>query len=225
MVQRFDHDFFESEVSEDSKAMVMENYQLGKGGGSVMVETNGAIGCDLSMCKPPLPFLVLIKSNGAGLYATKDLALARRKFDEFHIDRSIYVVDAAQSCHFQQVFACLDRMGYPQAKKCFHLAYGQVVGEHGKMSSRDGTVIYFSELRKQLVGARWNGRVVRIGVMVAQADEIMESYLKKYKDGFFLQAKKDGSTVEKECEIWSPDEIESGTWPGLSLPVAVRAVC
>jgi len=56
---------------------------------------------DLSEHK--LGFCVLLKSNGSGLYATKDLALARRKFDTFKIDRSIYIVDTAQTLHFQQV--------------------------------------------------------------------------------------------------------------------------
>lgn len=46
---------------------------------------------------------MVLKSDGSGLYATKDLALAKRKFDEFHIDQSIYVVDAAQTLHFKQV--------------------------------------------------------------------------------------------------------------------------
>merc|ERR1712079_654393 len=52
--------------------------------------------------------------------------------------------------HFQQVFKTLELMGYQQSKKCFHLAYGLVILPNGKMSSRKGTVIFFSELKKML---------------------------------------------------------------------------
>jgi arginyl-tRNA synthetase len=93
----------------------------------------------------------LIKRDGTALYATRDLALARRKFDEFKVDRSIYVVDSAQTLHFQQVFACLEAMGYERARDCYHVAYAQVVRPDGKMSSRKGNVILFSELRARLL--------------------------------------------------------------------------
>jgi arginyl-tRNA synthetase len=75
-------------------------------------------------CGPKIGFCVLLTSDGTGLYATKDIALAKRKFEEFNIDRSIYVVDSAQSLHFQQVFKVLEHLGFKQASKCFHLAYG-----------------------------------------------------------------------------------------------------
>jgi arginyl-tRNA synthetase len=93
---------------------------------------------------------MVLKSDGAGLYATKDLALAKRKFDEFGIDQSIYVVDAAQTLHFKQVFKTLELMGYERAKHCVHIPYGQVVLPSGKMSSRTGTVIMFSQLKELL---------------------------------------------------------------------------
>lgn len=128
---RFDHDFFESEVAAESKQTVAE-YQA-KG---VFVMNDGAVGADLSQVG--LGFQILLKRDGTGLYATKDLALARRKFEQFHIDKSIYVVDSAQSFHFQQVFATLKMMGYPQAERCYHLPYGLVILPDGKMSSRKG---------------------------------------------------------------------------------------
>jgi arginyl-tRNA synthetase len=93
---------------------------------------------------------MVLKSDGSGLYATKDLALAKKKFDEFHIDKSIYIVDAAQTLHFKQVFKTLELMGYDKAKNCLHIPYGQVVLPSGKMSSRTGTVIMFSQLSSLL---------------------------------------------------------------------------
>lgn len=140
---RFDHDFFESQVGDESKHLVMEYLEKG-----VLQRSDGAIGADLSEFN--LPFCLLLKSDGTGLYATKDLSLAHRKFTEFNIDKSIYIVDAAQTLHFQQVFAVLLKMGYEKAQNCFHLAYGQVRLPSGKMSSRKGNVVFFSHLKDQL---------------------------------------------------------------------------
>lgn len=108
------------------------------------MKSDGAIGCHLG---GKLGFCMVLKSDGSGLYATKDLALAKQKFEQFGIDRSIYVVDASQSHHLQQVFATLLRIGYKQASKCHHFPYGLVVlPGPTKMSSRLGNVIAFNEL-------------------------------------------------------------------------------
>ena len=138
---RFDHFFHESDVGDESKEIVLKAYEEGK-----LVKSDGAIGADLGK----LGFCVLLTSAGTGLYATKDLALAKRKFEEFAVDRSVYVVDVSQSLHFQQVFKTLELLGFEQAKKCKHLAYGMVVLPDGKMSSRKGNIIYFSALQKLL---------------------------------------------------------------------------
>jgi arginyl-tRNA synthetase len=140
----FDHFFYESEYGESSKEIVREFQKKG-----VFIESQGAVGADLS--KDGLGFCVLIKRDGTALYATRDLALAQRKFEEFKIDRSVYVVDAAQTLHFQQVFKCLEIMGYEQVRKCFHCSYAQVVTPEGKMSSRKGTVILMSALKERLL--------------------------------------------------------------------------
>lgn len=141
---KFDHFFFESEFGEPSKELVREFQKKG-----VFVESDGAIGADLK--EYGLGFCVLIKRDGTALYATRDLTLAKKKFEEFKIDRSIYVVDSAQTFHFQQVFKCLELMGFKQAKDCFHLPYAQVVRPDGKMSSRKGNVFLFSQLREKLL--------------------------------------------------------------------------
>lgn len=141
---RFDHFFFESEVGDSGKHIVLDLYEKG-----ILIKSEGAIGADLS--KFNLPFFLLLRSNGTGMYSTKDISLAKKKFDEFKIDRSIYVVDVAQSLHFQQVFKTLELMGYEKAKLCYHLAYGMVVLPDGKMSSRKGNVILFSQLKETLI--------------------------------------------------------------------------
>jgi arginyl-tRNA synthetase len=98
-----------------------------------------------------MPFFMLRKRDGTGLYATKDLALARLKFEEYGIDRSIYVVDVRQSDHFKHVFLTLKKMGFTQAERCQHVPYEMVELPDGPMATRKGNVILFRSLREQMV--------------------------------------------------------------------------
>jgi len=152
----FAHFFYESEVSEASQEIVEEYIKKG-----LFVEDNGAIGFDMSDKK--LGFFMARKSDGTTLYGTKDLALAALKFNQYHIDRSIYVVGSEQNFHFKQVFYALEKMGFPQAAKCYHLSYGMVVRPEGKMSSRAGNSFTFLQLINLVV-------------------EEINVYLDKYKD-------------------------------------------
>ena len=140
----FDHIFFESEVDEKGKQIVIEGEKDG-----TFERSEGAIGVDLE--EEDLGFFLLLKSDGNTLYSTKDLALAQQKFDQFGVKRSIYVVGVEQTLHFKQVFATLKRMGYEQVGQCFHLSYALVMLPQGKMSSRAGNVILFSKLRKEII--------------------------------------------------------------------------
>ncbi|MDP6432011.1 MAG: arginine--tRNA ligase [SAR324 cluster bacterium] len=141
---KFDHFFYESEVDEEGRKIVIEGEKNG-----IFKKSEGAIGIDLD--EEGFGFFMLLKSDGNTLYSTKDLALARQKFDNFDVKRSIYVVGAEQTLHFKQVFATLKRMGYKQAEKCFHLPYALVMLPEGKMSSREGNVILFSQLRTKII--------------------------------------------------------------------------
>jgi arginyl-tRNA synthetase len=93
--------------------------------------------------------LVVLRSDGTSLYATKDLELARRKFNDWHVDRALYVVDTAQSLYFQQIFKVLELWGFPQAEKCFHLAYERVITPEGAISSRRGGAPQYEELETE----------------------------------------------------------------------------
>ncbi|MBF8283976.1 MAG: argS, partial [Anaerolineales bacterium] len=140
--------FYESEVDEPSKAIVDELIARGiadderPNGGAVIVKIDEKLG----LKKEKYRTNVILRSDGTTLYLTKDLALAKRKFEQYHVDRSIYVVDARQSLHFQQAFKILELWGFPQASKCFHLAYGHVTLPEGAMASRKGNVIYFMDV-------------------------------------------------------------------------------
>lgn len=139
--------FFESEVDEKAKAIVEELIELGiaedeRPEGPVIVKIDEKLG----LKKEKYRTAVILRSDGTTLYLTKDLALAKEKFERYKVDRSVYVVDVRQSLHFQQVFKILELWGFPQAKKCYHLAYGFVTLPEGAMSSRLGNVIYFMDV-------------------------------------------------------------------------------
>jgi arginyl-tRNA synthetase len=135
----FNEWYFESEMDSPSVQWIKELFAQGK-----LQKSDGAIGYNLE--SENLGFCMLLKSDGTGLYATKDLLLARHKFENVHIEKSIYVVDMRQSLHFKQVFRVLDLLGFPQAKNCFHLQYNYVELPDGAMSSRKGNIVPLTEL-------------------------------------------------------------------------------
>lgn len=136
---KFDQWYWESDVDQASIAYVKVLFEEGK-----LVRSEGAIGMDLSDVN--LGFCLLLKTDGTGLYATKDLELAKRKFQDFDIEKSIYVVDQRQALHFQQIFAVLKRLGFSRAEDCFHLQYNFVELPDGAMSSRKGNIVPLSSL-------------------------------------------------------------------------------
>ena len=141
----FDRVFFESEVDEPAHEIVDEYLRKG-----VFVVSDGAVGVFNEEVKH-MPFFMLRKRDGTSLYATKDLALARLKFEEHGVDRSIYVVDSRQSDHFRHVFLTLTKMGFPQADKCEHVPYEMVELPSGPMATRKGNVILFRALRERML--------------------------------------------------------------------------
>ncbi len=94
---------------------------------------------------------IILRSDGTTLYLTKDLALAKEKFEKYHVDRSIYVIDVRQSLHMQQTFKILELWGFPQAAKCYHLGYGFVSLPEGAMSARKGRLVLFKDVADEAV--------------------------------------------------------------------------
>jgi arginyl-tRNA synthetase len=140
--------FFESEVDEEAKQIVDELIQRGIAedqrpqGGPVIVKIDEQLGLSHEKYRTA----VILRSDGTTLYMTKDLALAKVKFERYHVDRSVYVVDVRQSLHFQQVFKILELWGFPQASKCYHLDYGFVTLPEGAMSSRLGNIVFLMDV-------------------------------------------------------------------------------
>lgn len=140
---KFDVWFWESEVDGPSTAYVQELLAEGK-----LQQSQGAVGMDLSA--EGLGFCLLLKSDGNGLYATKDLELARRKFQNHAIARSLYVVDVGQSLHLSQVFATLKHLGFEHARDSIHLPYEVVELPEGRMSSRKGNIVPITRLVQRM---------------------------------------------------------------------------
>jgi arginyl-tRNA synthetase len=145
--------FYESEVDEPSKAIVEELIEKNiadderPNGGAVIVKIDEKLG----LTKEKYRTNVILRRDGTTLYLTKDLALARVKFEQYHVDRSIYVVDVRQSLHMQQAFAILKLWGFPQSEKCYHLGYGFVSLPEGAMSARRGRVVLFKDVADEAV--------------------------------------------------------------------------
>lgn len=141
----FDRWYWESDVDADSVKTIKRYFDEGK-----LQQSQGAIGFDFS--NENLGFCMLLKSDGTGLYATKDIELARRKFEDFKIEKSIYVVDVRQALHFKQVFKALEILGFEQAKNCYHLQYNFVELPDGAMSSRKGNIVPLMLLVEKMKG-------------------------------------------------------------------------
>jgi arginyl-tRNA synthetase len=145
--------FFESEADEPAKQIVEELISRGIAederpeGGPVVVKIDEKLGLKKEKYRSNL----VLRSDGTTLYLTKDLALAKQKFEKYHVQRSIYVVDSRQSLHLQQAFAILKLLGFPQADKCFHLGYGFVTLPEGAMSARRGRVVLFMDVMDEAV--------------------------------------------------------------------------
>lgn len=145
--------FFESEVDEPAKQIAEELVRLGIAdderpqGGAVIVKIDEKLG----LKKEKYRTNVILRNDGTTLYLTKDLALAKVKFEQYHVDRSIYVVDTRQSMHLQQAFKILELWGYQQAEKCHHLGYGFVSLPEGAMSARRGRIVLFKDVYDEAV--------------------------------------------------------------------------
>ncbi|MEA3326212.1 MAG: arginine--tRNA ligase [Chloroflexota bacterium] len=145
--EHFDQIYFESEVEASGTVLVQEMIDRGiaqdeRPEGPVFVDLDALVGTENEY-----RVLVVLRSDGSSLYATKDLPLAMQKFEDFKLDKSIYVIDARQSLYMKQIFKTLEILGYEWADKLYHLAY-ELVNLPGNvtMSSREGTVVLFDDL-------------------------------------------------------------------------------
>ncbi len=150
--ETFDRIYFESEVEEPGVKLVEGMISTGlaedlRPEEPVIINLDAYTGTE-----DEYRVLVLLRSDGSSLYATKDLPLAIKKFQEYDLDRSIYVIDVRQSLYLKQIFKTLDILGYEWADKMHHLAY-ELVNLPGNvtMASREGTVVLFDDLMAEAI--------------------------------------------------------------------------
>lgn len=110
----------------------------------LLVESEGAQVVDLEAYG--MPPCIVLRSDGASLYATRDLATAVYRKNTYDFYKSLYVVAYQQNLHFKQFFKVLELMGKEWAKDLVHVAYGMVSLEEGSMSSRKGRVVYLEDV-------------------------------------------------------------------------------
>ncbi|MCO5229399.1 MAG: arginine--tRNA ligase, partial [Thermomicrobiales bacterium] len=146
----FDVWFTESEVEDDGREMVRELLQRGVAeisDGLPVVKIDEKLGLEQETYRT----MPILRSDGSTLYSTKDLALARRKFDNYDIDQSIWVVDVRQSLYFEQITRILELYGFDQADANIHLGYEFVTLPGGIMSSRKGNAPMLEDVRNATI--------------------------------------------------------------------------
>lgn len=114
----------------------------------LLVESEGAMVVPLGEDMPPC---LIRKTDGASLYATRDLASAEYRHNELKADLNLYVVGVDQTLHFKQVFRVLELMGHAWAKDCHHIAFGMYRFKEGKMSTRRGRTVFLEDVIRQAI--------------------------------------------------------------------------
>ena len=116
---------------------------------NLLVQSQGAWVVDLE--EDNMPPCLILKSDGATIYATRDLAAAVYRQNTYHFDKCLYVVAYQQDLHFRQVFRVLEKMGYPWAKGCVHVSFGMVSFDGAALKTRTGNVVLLEDLLDQAV--------------------------------------------------------------------------
>ncbi|MDR1456092.1 MAG: arginine--tRNA ligase [Tannerella sp.] len=143
----FDRIYYESETYLEGKRKVLEGVEKG----ICYRRDDGSVWIDLSA--DGLDEKLLLRSDGTSVYMTQDVGTARLRFDDYPIDRMIYVVGNEQNYHFQVLSILLDRLGFAFGRGLVHFSYGMVELPEGKMKSREGTVVDADDLMTEMIAA------------------------------------------------------------------------
>lgn len=146
----FFHYFWESEVEDAGRQIVRELLDRGiaeVSDGLPVVKIDEKLGLETDTYRT----LPILRSDGTTLYATKDLALTKQKFEEYDIDRTVWVVDVRQSLYFDQIAKVLELYGFEQAANTAHLGYEFVALPGGAISSRKGNAPMLEDVRDAML--------------------------------------------------------------------------
>ncbi len=141
----FDKIYYESDTYLEGKEKVDEGLKKG----IFYRRTDGSVWADLT--KEGLDEKLLLRADGTSVYMTQDIGTAKLRFQDYPIDKMIYVVGNEQNYHFQVLSILLDKLGFEWGKSLVHFSYGMVELPNGKMKSREGTVVDADELVAEMV--------------------------------------------------------------------------
>ena len=141
----FDKIYYESQTYLKGKAKVEE----GLAKGLFERHDDGSVWADLT--NEGLDQKLLLRSDGTSVYMTQDIGTAEMRYEDYPIDKMIYVVGNEQNYHFQVLSILLDRLGFKWGKELTHFSYGMVELPNGKMKSREGTVVDADDLMELMV--------------------------------------------------------------------------
>ena len=141
----FDKIYYESDTYLEGKEKVDEGLQKG----IFYRRPDGSVWADLT--KEGLDEKLLLRADGTSVYMTQDIGTAKLRFQDYPIDKMIYVVGNEQNYHFQVLSILLDKLGFEWGKSLVHFSYGMVELPNGKMKSREGTVVDADELVAEMV--------------------------------------------------------------------------
>lgn len=141
----FDKIYYESETYLEGKEKVEE----GLAKGLFYRRDDNSVWADLT--DEGLDEKLLLRSDGTSVYMTQDIGTAKLRFQDFPIDKMIYVVGNEQNYHFQVLSILLDKLGFKWGKGLTHFSYGMVELPNGKMKSREGTVVDADELMAAMI--------------------------------------------------------------------------
>ena len=141
----FDKIYYESNTYLEGKSEV----EKGLASGAFYRREDGSVWADLT--KDGLDEKLLLRSDGTSVYMTQDIGTAKLRFQDYPIDKMVYVVGNEQEYHFKVLSILLDRLGFPFGKELVHFSYGMVELPNGKMKSREGTVVDADELMDKMI--------------------------------------------------------------------------
>ena len=141
----FDKIYYESQTYLEGKKKVLEGLEKGL----FYRKEDGSVWADLT--SEGLDQKLLLRSDGTSVYMTQDIGTAKMRFEDYPIDKMIYVVGNEQNYHFQVLSILLDKLGFKWGKDLIHFSYGMVELPEGKMKSREGTVVDADDLMETMI--------------------------------------------------------------------------
>ena len=141
----FDKIYYESQTYLEGKGKVLEGLEKGV----FYKKEDGSVWADLTT--DGLDEKLLLRADGTSVYMTQDIGTAKLRFDDYPINKMVYVVGNEQNYHFQVLSLLLDKLGFEFGKGLVHFSYGMVELPEGKMKSREGTVVDADDLVEEMV--------------------------------------------------------------------------